>query len=80
MEAARRLIQRGHRVILFEKEKHLGGSLLPAGANALKGDVKRFTDWSVRMTEHLDGRTCVLVPRRHGTMSLPRNRMPLSLP
>lgn len=55
MEAARRLIQRGHRVILFEKEKHLGGSLLPAGANALKGDVKRYTDWSVRMTERLDG-------------------------
>ncbi|MBQ8975182.1 MAG: FAD-dependent oxidoreductase, partial [Oscillospiraceae bacterium] len=55
MEAARRLIQRGNKVVLFEKESRLGGSLIPAGSNALKGDVKRYTDWSVRMTQRLEG-------------------------
>lgn len=51
MEAARRLVERGHKPILLEKEDHLGGSLVAAGANSLKGDVKRYLDWSVHMTE-----------------------------
>ena len=50
MEAARRLTERGLRPVLFEKEKELGGSLRTAGANPLKGDVRRYGDWSVRMT------------------------------
>ncbi len=50
MEAARRLTQRGLKPVLFEKEKELGGSLRTAGANPLKGDVRRYGDWSVRMT------------------------------
>ena len=55
MEAARRLVQRGNKVVLFEKDAQLGGSLIPAGANSLKGDVKRYTQWSVRMTQRLEG-------------------------
>ena len=51
MEAARRLTERGHSVVLFEKEAQLGGSLIYASANKLKGDVRRYTDWSVHMTE-----------------------------
>lgn len=51
MEAARRLAERGLRPVLFEKEPQLGGSLRSAGANPLKGDVRRYADWSVRMTE-----------------------------
>ncbi len=50
MEAARRLTQRGLRPVLFEKGEALGGSLKTAGANPLKGDVRRYGDWSVRMT------------------------------
>jgi NADPH-dependent 2,4-dienoyl-CoA reductase/sulfur reductase-like enzyme len=50
MEAARRLTQRGLKPVLFEKGEALGGSLKTAGANPLKGDVRRYGDWSVRMT------------------------------
>lgn len=55
MEAARRCAERGHRVVLFEKEPVLGGTLIAAGANRLKGDVRRYADWSVRMTERAPG-------------------------
>ncbi len=50
MEAARRLSQRGLKPVLFEKNAELGGSLRDAGANSLKGDVRRYGEWSVRMT------------------------------
>lgn len=50
MEAARRLVERGHHPVLYEQQPHLGGSLIAAGANAIKGDVKRYLDWSVHMT------------------------------
>jgi NADPH-dependent 2,4-dienoyl-CoA reductase/sulfur reductase-like enzyme len=54
MEAARRAAERGCRVVLFEKSDRLGGALIPAGSNALKGDVKRYAEWSVRATEKTD--------------------------
>ncbi len=54
MEAARRLSERGANVVLFEKDNRLGGSLIIAGANPIKGDVARYADWSVRMTERLE--------------------------
>ena len=50
MEAARRLTERGLRPVLFEKQAVLGGTLRIAGTNPLKGDVRRYGDWSVRMT------------------------------
>ena len=50
MEAARRLAERGLRPVLFEKETSLGGSLHIAGCNPIKQDVRRYADWSVRMT------------------------------
>ncbi|NLA87044.1 MAG: FAD-dependent oxidoreductase [Clostridiales bacterium] len=55
MEAARRLNERGHNAVLFEKEPVLGGTLIAAGANRLKGDVRRYAEWSVRMTERTPG-------------------------
>ena len=55
MEAARRLRERGHKVILFEKEPILGGTLIAAGSNRLKGDVRRYFEWSVRTTERTPG-------------------------
>ncbi|MBQ6602807.1 MAG: FAD-dependent oxidoreductase [Eubacterium sp.] len=53
LEAARQLDARGAKVVLFEQDDHLGGSLIPAGANALKGDVKRYAEWSVRTAQRL---------------------------
>lgn len=50
MEAARRLSERGIRPVLFEQEEQLGGSLRIAGSNPIKSDVKRYAEWSVRMT------------------------------
>ena len=55
MEAARRLVERGHRPVLIEKDDKLGGSLILAGANPIKGDVKRYADWSVGMTLRTKG-------------------------
>ena len=50
MEAARRLAERGHRPVIFERSAALGGSLVDAGANPLKTDVRRYAEWSVRST------------------------------
>ena len=55
LEAARRSAERGNSVVLFEKAPRLGGMLLTAGANRLKGDVRRYAEWSVRMTERTPG-------------------------
>jgi len=50
MEAARRLSQRGIKPVLYEEKETLGGALLIAGANPIKADVRRYGEWSVRMT------------------------------
>lgn len=55
MEAARRLAQRGHMPILVERESKLGGTLITAGANPIKEDVKSYAQWSVHMTEKTPG-------------------------
>lgn len=48
LEAARRLYERGIKVVLFEKNDKLGGTLIPAGANKLKSDIKRYAEWSIQ--------------------------------
>jgi 2,4-dienoyl-CoA reductase-like NADH-dependent reductase (Old Yellow Enzyme family)/thioredoxin reductase len=48
LEAARRASERGHSVVLFEKGPELGGTLIAAGSNSLKDDVRRYAQWSVR--------------------------------
>ena len=55
LEAARRCAERGNPVVLFEREPVLGGTLIAAGANVLKADVRRYHEWSVRMTERTPG-------------------------
>lgn len=55
MEAARRLAERGHKPVIFERNPSLGGSLIQAGANTIKNDVRRYGEWSVRMTEKTEG-------------------------
>lgn len=47
MEAARTAAQRGHQVTLFEKSGVLGGVLNIAAASPMKGDLKKYLDWSI---------------------------------
>jgi NADPH-dependent 2,4-dienoyl-CoA reductase/sulfur reductase-like enzyme len=59
MEAAKTAAQRGHEVILFEKNPHLGGALVIASAPPFKEDMKRYLDWARRTTmkmPHIDVR------------------------
>jgi 2,4-dienoyl-CoA reductase-like NADH-dependent reductase (Old Yellow Enzyme family)/thioredoxin reductase len=50
MEAARRAADRGHEVVLFEKNEKLGGSLIMASAAPFKADMKAYLDWTIRTT------------------------------
>lgn len=50
MEAARRASERGHEVVLFEKETQLGGSLIMASALPFKADMKSYLDWAIQST------------------------------
>lgn len=51
LEAARTLAERGHEVVLFEREPQLGGLLRQAGSASFKTDLKKYLEWSIRMTE-----------------------------
>lgn len=51
MEAARTAAKRGYQVTLFEKEDHLGGSLLPASAPPGKEDMRSLAAWYERELE-----------------------------
>jgi 2,4-dienoyl-CoA reductase-like NADH-dependent reductase (Old Yellow Enzyme family)/thioredoxin reductase len=48
LEAARTLAERGHEVVLFEKAPQLGGMLLGAAKSPLKGDLRKYLEWSIR--------------------------------
>lgn len=50
MTAARTLVERGHEVILYEKEHRLGGRLPEASKLWLKDGFREYLDWSVRET------------------------------
>ena len=50
LEAARALAERGHEVVLFEKAPELGGVLRLAAKSPLKADLKKYLDWSIRLT------------------------------
>ncbi|UWG98936.1 FAD-dependent oxidoreductase [Dehalobacter sp. DCM] len=50
LEAARIAAERGHEVVLFEKDSHLGGVLRGATIAPFKADLKNYLDWSIRMT------------------------------
>ncbi len=47
LEAARTLAERGHEVALFEKASQLGGMLRGAVKSPLKGDLKKYLEWSI---------------------------------
>jgi len=48
LEAARTLARRGHKVVLFERQSELGGTLRLACAAAFKQELRRYLDWSIR--------------------------------
>jgi len=50
MEAARRAADRGHHVILFEKDATLGGTLVMGSTAPFKVDIKEYLDWAIRTT------------------------------
>ncbi|NLO96846.1 MAG: FAD-dependent oxidoreductase [Peptococcaceae bacterium] len=52
LEAARTAAERGHEVVLFEKESQLGGTLRCAINYPFKADLKKYLDWSIRMATH----------------------------
>jgi 2,4-dienoyl-CoA reductase-like NADH-dependent reductase (Old Yellow Enzyme family)/thioredoxin reductase len=60
MEAARRAAERGHEVVLFEKEDHLGGTLTMASAASFKEDMRRYLDWAIHTTLETPGLTVKL--------------------
>ncbi|MCL6477314.1 MAG: FAD-dependent oxidoreductase [Peptococcaceae bacterium] len=51
MQAARTAVERGHEVVLYEKNGYLGGSLKPATALDIKKDLREYYEWAVRQTE-----------------------------
>jgi 2,4-dienoyl-CoA reductase-like NADH-dependent reductase (Old Yellow Enzyme family)/thioredoxin reductase len=51
LEAARTSVERGHDVILFEKRSRLGGLLWEASSAPFKTDLRKYLEWSIRMTE-----------------------------
>jgi 2,4-dienoyl-CoA reductase-like NADH-dependent reductase (Old Yellow Enzyme family)/thioredoxin reductase len=47
LEAARTAAERGHKVVLMEKEDHLGGTLNAAAAASFKADMKKYLEWAI---------------------------------
>ena len=48
LQAAITAANRGHKVVLFEKEKNLGGALNLAAAHSFKTDMRNYRDWLTR--------------------------------
>jgi len=50
MQCAQTCVERGHTVVLYEKEDRLGGMLWTAGALPDKYDMRRYTEWMAEQT------------------------------
>jgi 2,4-dienoyl-CoA reductase-like NADH-dependent reductase (Old Yellow Enzyme family)/thioredoxin reductase len=55
MEAARTAAEVGHEVVLFEKEKRLGGNLITASSAPFKIDMQKYLEWAIRSTVNMPG-------------------------
>lgn len=53
LKAAHTAAERGHQVVLFEREDHLGGQLIFSDTDTIKTDIKRYKDNMIRrVMEH----------------------------
>ena len=68
MEAARRATERGHEVVLFEKNPSLGGTLAAAVAVPFKADVRAYIEWAARSIKDMPGLKIAL-----STLATPEN-------
>ncbi len=50
MMAAQVLTQRGHEVVLYERDAQLGGKLNDISLLSVKDDMRRYTAWNIRTT------------------------------
>lgn len=53
MQAAITAAERGHKVVLFEREASLGGTLRFTDRNTVKKDMRQFKNWQIRELERL---------------------------
>lgn len=53
MEAARTAALRGHKVSLYEKNRELGGNLIPGGSHSFKKEVRELNIWYQNELNHL---------------------------
>jgi len=60
MEAARCAADRGHDVIIFEKNGALGGALVMASQAPFKSDMREYLNWAIETTTHHPGITIKL--------------------
>jgi len=60
MQAAMTAAQRGHAVVLYEKNARLGGNLLTAAGLPIKADMQRYMSWLVTQTQKTPGITIEL--------------------
>ncbi len=55
MQAALTASQRGHDVVLFEKNDKLGGNLLLAAGLKIKADMREYLAWLIRQAQKAEG-------------------------
>jgi 2,4-dienoyl-CoA reductase-like NADH-dependent reductase (Old Yellow Enzyme family)/thioredoxin reductase len=60
MQAARQAADKGHEVVLFEKESTLGGALKAASKAPFKKDMQKYLDWAILTTQQTPGLTVKL--------------------
>lgn len=60
MQAALTASQRGHEVVLFEKNSELGGNLRLAAGLKIKADMRQYLAWLIRQTEKAENVTIKL--------------------
>ena len=56
MQSALTATKRGHQVILFEKENHLGGLLPTISSQSFKAEFKKYQEWLIRQTNKCGAR------------------------
>ncbi|MEY8337638.1 FAD-dependent oxidoreductase [Lachnospiraceae bacterium 62-35] len=54
MEAARTAARRGHKVVLLEKSKNLGGNLIAGGSHSFKKEVQELNKWYIQELKDLN--------------------------